>query len=107
MFGTLELQILHEQNHHLVTQESAQASFDFALNYGVTDILWGCTQAYSRFLYHQGFRDRAMALLEQSRLAACERELSRLNILTKVQLAEFTLLNNEELGPPILPMNVS
>jgi DNA-binding CsgD family transcriptional regulator len=44
-----------------------------------------------------------MALLEQSRLAACERELSRLNILTKVQLAEFTLLNNEELGPPILP----
>jgi len=103
MFGTLELQILHEQNHHLVTQESAQASFDFALNYGVTDILWGCTQAYSRFLYHQGFRDRAMALLEQSRLASCERELSRLNILTKVQLAEFTLLNNEELGPPILP----
>ena len=103
MFGALELQILHEQNHHLVTQESAQASFDFTLNYGVTDILWGCTEAYSRFLYHQGFRDRAMALLEQSRLAACERELSRLNILTTVQLAEFTLLNNEELGPPILP----
>lgn len=103
MFGVLELQILHEKNHHLVTHESAQASFDFALNYGVTDILWGCTQTYSRLLYHQGFRDRAMALLEQVRLAACERDLPRLKILTKVQLAEFTLLTSEELEPPILP----
>jgi len=103
MLGVLELQILLEQDHHLVSPESAQASFDFALNYGVTDILCGCTQACSRLLYHQGFRDRAMALLEQARLAASERELPRLNILTKVQLAEFTLLNNEELEPPILP----
>ena len=103
MLGVLELQILVEQDHQLVSQESALASFDFALNYGVTDILWGCTQTCSRLLYHQGFRDRAMALLEQARLAACERELPRLNILTKVQLAEFTLLNNEELEPPILP----
>lgn len=103
MLGVLELQILLEQDHHLVSPESAQASFDFALNYGVTDILWGCTQTCSRLLYHQGFRDRAMALLEQARLAASERELPRLNILTKVQLAEFTLLNNEELEPPILP----
>ncbi|WP_322002802.1 LuxR C-terminal-related transcriptional regulator [Marinobacter alexandrii] len=103
MFGSLELQILHEKNHHLVTHESAQASFNFALNYGVTDILWGCTHTYSSFLFHQGFRDRAIALLEQTRLAACERDLPRLNILTKIQLAEFTLLNNEELGPPILP----
>jgi ATP/maltotriose-dependent transcriptional regulator MalT len=103
MLGVLEVQILLEQDHHLVSPESAQASFDFALNYGVTDILWGCTQTCSRLLYHQGFRDRAMALLEQARLAASERELPRLNILTKVQLAEFTLLNNEELEPPILP----
>jgi ATP/maltotriose-dependent transcriptional regulator MalT len=103
MLGVLELQILLEQDHHQVSPESAQISFDFALNYGVTDILWGCTQTCSRLLYHQGFRDRAMALLEQARLAASERELPRLNILTKVQLAEFTLLNNEELEPPILP----
>ncbi|XOB93252.1 helix-turn-helix transcriptional regulator [Pseudomonadota bacterium 24LQ007] len=103
MLGVLELQILLEQDHHQVSPESAQISFDFALNYAVTDILWGCTQACSRLLYHQGFRDRAMALLEQARLAASERELPRLNILTKVQLAEFTLLNNEDLEPPVLP----
>ena len=103
IFGVLELQILHEKNHHLVTHESAQASFDFALNYGVTDILWGYTQTYSRFLYHQGFRDRAMALLEQSRLAARQRGLSRLNILARIQLAELALLNNEELDLATLP----
>lgn len=103
IFGALELQILQEKNHQQVSHESAQASFDFALNYGVTDILLGCTQAYSRILYHQGYRDRAMALVEQSRLIAVERDLPRLNILTNVQLAEFTLLNNEESGAPILP----
>lgn len=103
MFGSLELQILHEQNHHLVTHDSAKASFNFALNYGVTDVLWGCTHTYSSFLYHEGFRDQGMAVLEQTRLAACERDLPRLNILIRVQLAEFILINNEELGPPILP----
>ena len=103
MFGCLELQILHEQNHHLVTLDSVKASFDFALNYGVTDVLWGCTHTYSRLLYHEGLRDQGMAVLEQTRLAACERDLPRLNILIRVQLAELTLINNEELGPPILP----
>ena len=103
MFGVLELQILHEKNHHLVNHESAQASFYFALNYGVTDILWGYTQNHSRLLYYQGFRDRAMALLEQVLSTACERELPRLKTLAKVQLAEFTLLNSEQPEPPILP----
>lgn len=103
MFGVLELQILHENNHQLVTHESVQASFDFALKYGVTDILWECARTCSIFLYHHGFRDQAMALLEKTRLAACERELPRLNILTKVQMAEFTLLNNDKLNQSMFP----
>ncbi len=103
MLGSLELQILHEKSPSLISYESAEESFNFALNYGVTDILWGCTQTFSSFLYQQGLRDRAMAILEQTRIAACERDLPRLNMLAKIQLAEFTLINDEELEPPILP----
>lgn len=103
MFAVLELQILLEKNHHIVTHESAQATFDFALKYGVTDILWVCTQNLSRLLHYQGFQDRGMALLEQVFSTACERGLPRLKTLAKVQLAEFTLLNSAQLEPPILP----
>lgn len=92
---TLEFQILAESEPDDVQEDIAEAALGFAFDCGVTDILAGVVEAYSRRLYRRGAAVEAQAVLQKCHAVGRARELPRLGALANLMLTELNILEGE------------
>jgi len=95
LLRAMEFQILAESDPNELGEGVAQAALDFALDYGVTDILWGVVGAYSLRLYLKGEVAEAQAVLQKCRALARARGLPRLRVLADLTLADFAVFDGD------------
>lgn len=95
MFSIHNIQVLLELNCEEVSLDYCQLLFDFAISYGVTDIVWGFSCSFSQLLFYRGYREKAYSILEQVRISAVERGLTRLETLAKIKLTEYRIFDGE------------
>ena len=88
----LELQILLELDHKKVSQDSFLKFVDFAISYGVSDILWGFANSAADLLFDRGFPEKASSIMERVRITSSERGLTRLEALANLKLLEYQIL---------------
>lgn len=78
MIASLELPILAEDGSITPTENTVQEALNFALHFGVTDVVWSTVRSAVEIYIRQGDKSRAFLLLERCRLLAKERGLKRL-----------------------------
>lgn len=91
MLAALELQIVAEEESIAPDEDTMQAALNFALEYGVTDIVWNTARSAAEIYIRQGDKSRAFLLLERCRLLAKDRGLKRLDILVRLGIEVFAM----------------
>lgn len=91
MIATMALQILAEDGSITPDESTVQEALDFALDLGVTDVVWNTVRSAAEIYIRQGDKSRAFLLLERCRLLAKERGLKRLEILVRLGTEVFTM----------------
>jgi ATP/maltotriose-dependent transcriptional regulator MalT len=91
MMAAFELQVQAEDGSKIPNEETLQDALDFAMKFGVTDVVWGTVRCAAETYIRQGDKTRAFLLLERCRLLAKERGLKRLGILVRLGTEVFAM----------------
>jgi ATP/maltotriose-dependent transcriptional regulator MalT len=99
MIATIELQIQAEDGSITPDENTLQEALNFALKFGVTDVVWTTVRSAAEIYIRQGNTSQAFLLLERCRLLAKERGLKRLHILVRLGTEVFTM--GTRTSPPL------
>ena len=91
MFTSFEFQVQAEDETITPDDSLLQEALDFALAFGVTDVVWNTVRSAVEVYIRRGDTSRAFLLLERCRLAANERGLKRLGILIRLGTEVFAM----------------
>ncbi|PYC47991.1 helix-turn-helix transcriptional regulator [Litorivita pollutaquae] len=91
MIASLELQIQAEDGAITPSESTVQEALNFALHFGVTDVVWSTVRSAAEIYIRQGDKSRAFLLLERCRLMAKERGLKRLDMLVRLGTEVFAM----------------
>lgn len=91
MIATFELQVQAEDGLITPDENLVNEALDFALEFGVTDVVWNTVRCAAEIYIRQGDISRAFLLLERCRLLAKERGLKRLGILVRLGTHVFAM----------------
>ena len=91
MIATFELQIQAEDGSIAPDENLVHDALEFALEFGVTDVVWNTVRSAAEIHIRQGDISRAFLLLERCRLLAKERGLKRLGILVRLGTEVFAM----------------
>ncbi|KAB2535696.1 LuxR family transcriptional regulator [Salipiger aestuarii] len=91
MIATMELQIQAEDGSVTPDESTVQEALDFALEFGVTDVVWNTVRTAYEIYIRQGDTSRAFLLLERCRLLAKESGLKRLGMLVRLGTEVFAM----------------
>jgi len=91
MIASLALQIQAEDGSITPDESTVQEALNFALNFGVTDVVWSTVRSAAEIYIRQGDKSRAFSLLERCRLLAKERGLKRLDMLVRLGTEVFAM----------------
>ncbi|SEQ94074.1 helix-turn-helix transcriptional regulator [Thalassovita taeanensis] len=91
MIATMELQIQAEDGSITPDESTVQEALNFALKFGVTDVVWNTVRSAAEIYIRQGDTSQAFLLLERCRLLAKERGLKRLDMLVRLGTEVFTM----------------
>lgn len=91
MIASFELQIQAEDVSVTPDESIVQEALDFALAFGVTDVVWNTVRSAVETYIRQGDTSQAFLLLERCRLLAKERGLQRLGILVRLGTEVFAM----------------
>ena len=91
MIATFELQVQAEDGSITPDENLVHEALDFALEFGVTDVVWNTVRSAAEIYIRQGDISRAFLLLERCRLLTKERGLKRLGILVRLGTEVFAM----------------
>ena len=94
LLQAFEYQLCEEIKEGVMPEGLEHDAINFAMEYGVVDVLAGVTQAAARRMALKGLTTEAFALMEKVRATAHRRQLPRLRYLAEINLAEFHLLED-------------
>ncbi len=91
MFTSFEFQVQAEDGSITPDDDLLQEALDFALAFGVTDVVWNTVRSAVEIYIRRGDTSQAFLLLERCRLVANERGLKRLGILVRLGTEIFAM----------------
>ena len=91
MLAAFELQVQTEEESITPDERLVQEALDFALEFGVTDVVWNTVRSAAEIYIRQGDTLQAFLLLERCRLMAKDRGLKRLGILVRLGSEVFAM----------------
>lgn len=91
MMAAFELQVQAEDGLTSPDEKTLRDALDFAMKFGVTDVVWGTVRCAAETYIRHGDKTGAFSLLERCRLLAKERGLKRLGVLVRLGTEVFAM----------------
>ena len=91
MMAAFELQVQAEDGSAIPDEKTVYDALEFAMKFGVTDVVWGTVRCAAEIYIRRGEKTGAFSLLHRCHLLAQERGLKRLGILVRLGTEVFAM----------------